>query len=429
METASAFTPAALGRPGVRVRTLVGLRWIAILGQLATLAFVGLWLGFPLPWWPALAAVAASALLNLGLVALYPRPARLEGGEALLHLSFDLMQLAVLLFLTGGLANPFVVLLVVPVTVAATLLSARETFLLLAAAVVALIVLWHLALPLPWVGPRPMLSDTYRLGLFVAVALSSTFLAVYIGRLSAESRRRAAALFATQAALERETKMSALGSLAAAAAHELGGPLGTITLVARELDEALSGDPDFGDDIRLLNQEVRRSRDILASLASRAEAEEPFTSLPLPALLHEAAQGQQGGRVPVTVETAPAIEAAPPLRRSAELLHGLSNLLDNAVRHAATSVTLRGSATGDELTITIDDDGEGFDPDLLPQLGEPFLGPSRSRAGGTGLGIFIATTLLERTRGRVAFANRPEGGGRVEIRWRRTHMEIDRKGL
>jgi two-component system sensor histidine kinase RegB len=216
--------------------------------------------------------------------------------------------------------------------------------------------------------------------------------------------------------------MSALGSLAAAAAHELGGPLGTITLVARDLDASLAGDPDFGDDIRLLNQEVTRARDILASLAGRAEAEEPFPRLGLPALLHEVAEPFVNARVPVRVKEGAAV---PVIRRSPELLHGLSNLIDNAVRHAATCVTLDGLADGSEIMVVVRDDGDGFDPDLLPVLGEPFLGPSRSRDGGTGLGVFISTTLLERTGARVVFGNAPEGGARVEIRWPRHHIEAN----
>ena len=184
-----------------------------------------------------------------------------------------------------------------------------------------------------------------------------SFLAVYVGRLSAEARSRASALFATQAALERETKMSALGSLAAAAAHELGGPLGTITLVARDLEDALGNDPDFGDDIRLLNQEVARSRAILADLARRAEAEEPFPQLPLTALLHEVAQPFADKSTAVVVEAAPDV-AVP---RSPELLHGLSNFLDNAVRHAASRVTLSAGGGAGDLRVVIADDGPGFD--------------------------------------------------------------------
>lgn len=420
MERNRRFAFLRLGVPDVRVRTLVALRWLGIVGQLATLAVVGLLLGFPLPWGPALAAIGASAMLNMGLLTLYPRHARLAGREALLHLAFDLVQLGVLVFLTGGLDNPFSLLLLVPVTVAATLLSARATMSVVLLAVLILVAEWQWALPLPWTGDLK-LPETYRAGIFIAETFGLAFLAAYAWRISAEGRRHAQALAATQGALEREAKMSALGSLAAAAAHELGGPLGTIMLVARSLDEAIGDDPELGDDIRLLNQEVKRSRDILVDLAKRAEGEEPFPRLALAALLREVSQPYEKSKK-IVFE---ASDGAAPLmlRRSPELLHGLSNLVANAARHAAQQVSLRADIVGSDLVVAISDDGPGFDAALLPQLGEPFLGPSRSGSGGTGLGIFIATTLLERTGGQIAFSNAPSGGAKVEIRWRRTHIE------
>lgn len=421
MERNRRFAFLRLGVPDVRVRTLVALRWLGIVGQLVTLGVVGLLLGFPLPWGPALAAIGASAMLNAGLVTLYPRNARLAGREALLHLAFDLVQLGVLVFLTGGLANPFSLLLLVPVTVAATLLSARATISVVLLAVLILIAEWQWALPLPWGAVDFRLPETYRLGILIAQTLGLGFLAAYAWRISAEGRRHAQALAATQGALEREAKMSALGSLAAAAAHELGGPLGTIMLVARSLDEAIGDDPELGDDIRLLNQEVKRSRDILVDLAKRAEGEEPFPRLALAALLREVAQPYEKSRT-IGIE---ASDGAAPLmlRRTPELLHGLANLVANAARHATGQVTLRADVAGGDLVVAIIDDGPGFDAALLPQLGEPFLGPSRSGSGGTGLGIFIATTLLERTGGQIAFSNAPSGGAKVEIRWRRSHIE------
>jgi two-component system sensor histidine kinase RegB len=214
--------------------------------------------------------------------------------------------------------------------------------------------------------------------------------------------------------------MSALGSLAAAAAHELGGPLGTITLIARSLHDQLGDDPEFGDDIRLLESEAARSRGILVRIAKRAEAEDPFARLGLDVLLHEVAQSVAPTRVPVHVN-APAPQ--PQVRRSPELLHGLQNLVANAVRHAGSAVELRAASSAADISITVLDDGAGFASDVLPHLGEPDLGPSHSGAGGTGLGIFIATTLIERTGGRLSFRNRSEGGAQVDVRWQRAHIE------
>ena len=413
-------TVAALVQPGVRVRTLVRLRWFAILGQLLTLGIIGGYLGYQLPLAPALAAVGASAMLNLGLSALYPRHARLAGTEALLHFGFDCVQLGVLLFLTGGLANPFAVLLVVPVTISASLLSARATAVLLVLSLGILFALWNWALPLPWGGHPIFLPPLYRGGIFLGLALACVFLATYAWQVAGEARRQQLALAATQTALEREAKMSALGSLAAAAAHELGGPLGTITLVARDLEQSLGEDRVLGPDVQLLRTEVARARDILAGIAQRAEAADPFPQVSLAHLLHEVATPHTKS-VHVAFDVPAALDRLRVLR-SPELLHGLSNIVDNAARHAIGLMTLSAAQEGTNLRISVLDDGPGFPSDLLPNLGEPFLGPSRSGAGGTGLGIFIATTLLERTGASISFENDAVAGARVDIRWKLSHI-------
>jgi len=411
---------AAFDRPGVRVRTLAGLRWVAITGQSVTLLVVGLYLDYPLAWASLIAAVGASVILNFGLVALYERNARMSGRELSLHLAFDLVQAGVLLFLTGGLANPFALLLIVPITIAATLLPAKDMAPLVAMAVGILVALWLWAQPLPWIGPAPDFPFVYKVGDIIAYALAIGFLAVYLWMVSAEGRDRARALVATEAALTREARMAALGSLAAAAAHELGGPLGSISLIAHSLEEQLGDDPDFGDDIRLLAAEAARSRRIMKGIATRAEAEDPFAVLTLDLLLHEVAESVAPARVPVRV-VAP--QPQPLVRRSPELLHGLNNLVANAVRHAGTEVRMETNVTPAQVEVSVLDDGFGFPSELLPRLGEPVLGPSRSGSGSTGLGIFIATTLIERTGGRLRFSNRPEGGGRVDVRWARANIE------
>jgi len=413
-----------LDRPGVQVRTLLRIRWAAIVGQLVTTLVVGLGFGFPIPWWPVIAAIAATVSLNLGLSWLFRARDRLDGTSAFWNLAFDLVQISVLLFLTGGLANPFALWLMVPVTISATLLSARATALLVALAIGLLTILWRTALPLPWERGGIDLPPTYLLGIYMAIGLGMLFLAAYAWAISAEARRRQAALVATQAALEREGRMGALGSLAAAAAHELGGPLGTITLIARDLSDTLGRDPLVGQDIQLLVQEVRRARGILEGIATRAEAEDPFPVVPLPALLHEVVEGFAPTRVPVLVRVPWTPRDGPRVRRAPELLHGLGNLVSNGLRHAHDRLVVESGESPQELWIAVADDGPGFPTELLPRLGEPFLGPSFSGAGSTGLGLFIATTLLERTGGRLSFANAPEGGARVEIRWLRSDIEV-----
>jgi two-component system sensor histidine kinase RegB len=285
-----------------------------------------------------------------------------------------------------------------------------------------LVALWMWARPLPWEGGTPPeFPMMYRIGVAVSMALAIGFLGIYLWLVSAEARDRARALLATEAALTREARMSALGSLAAAAAHELGGPLGTITLIAHNLSDQLGEDPDFGDDIALLASEAARARGILVRIAQRAEAEDPFATLGLDVLLHEVARNAEPARVPIRVV---ADGALPQVKRSPELLHGLANLVTNAVRHAGSGVELHAAATAGDVQVTVVDDGPGFPDELLPRFGEPDLGPSRSGSGGTGLGIFIATTLIERTGGRLRFANRRDGGAQVDVKWPRAHIEV-----
>lgn len=413
--------PAALGKPGVRIRTLVWIRWLAIGGQSLTFLIIGFGLGYPFPYFGVGCALLASVILNLGLLYLYPRSARLVGTEALLHLAFDLVQLGVLLFLTGGINNPFAVLMIVPVTVSATLLSRRATMVLMGVAVGLLLLLWLWAQPLPWDAPPPQMPFIYQIAVFAALAFSICFISGYVLLVSLEARRWQQALVTTQAVLERETKMSALGALAAAAAHELGGPLGTIKLIAKDLQFELSGDPDFGPDVDLLAKEAERCRSILQGIADRSERDAPFNEVSLQTLLNEIAGSFGDPRVPVRV--AEAAQPLPPVAHTTELKHGLLNLVDNAVRYAESEVVLAATADTDRVAIHIEDDGPGFPSDLLPHLGEPYLGPSRSRGGGTGLGVFIATTLLERAGARVRFRNRRSGGARVEISWPLTSDE------
>jgi two-component system, sensor histidine kinase RegB len=425
MPSSNALAAFASTVPGVSVRTLVGFRWASIGAQLFTIGFIGIVLGYALPFGSTLAAIGAAAILNLGLSTLYARNILLEGGEAALHFAFDLLQIGTLIYLTGGLTNPFILLLLVPVTIAASQLTMRAAWALYTLALLIALALWRFAAPLPWGGVDAPLPESFRYAIFAALALGMLFLVLYAGRTSAEGRQRAAALVATEGALEREARLSALGALAAAAAHELGGPLGTITLVARELADELGNDPDFGDDIRLLEAEAKRARDILASIAQRAETEHPFQRMPLPALVQEVATAFDNPRVPVIVEVSEGTRH-PDVTRSPELLHGFHNFIANAIRHARTKVTIRVEADDATALVTIADDGNGFPADMLGRLGEPFVGgPGGTESGGMGLGVFISITLLGRRGATILFRNGTLGGAEVEIRWPRAALHAD----
>jgi len=423
----------------VRLGTLVTIRWAAVVGQLATLAIVRFGLGFPLPLAEAGLAVAASAALNLILQVRYPATHQLSDRQAASQLGFDLLQLAFLLFLTGGLTNPFSILIVVPVSISATVLSRRSTLILLTLglALSMMLALWHR--PLPWHGGGDLsLPETYLFGLWTGVAFSMVFLTLYAGRVSAEARRHALALAATKAALDREQKLAELGTLAAAAAHELGTPLGTITLAARDLLKETPGDDPRYEDVELINDQVGRCRQILERLSKqRMEGEEhPFFRQPLSAILAEAAEPferQTDVEIAIRAESRAEDGAGEPvLRRRPEILHALNNFIENAVAFARGRVELTLTWSAERVELALRDAGPGFDAAILSSLGEPYIrgrraAERRGKAEGMGLGVFIAKTLLERTGAAVSFSNAPGGGALVRIRWPRDILEADSK--
>lgn len=405
----------------VRLQTLVLLRWIAITGQLLAILFVHFGLDFRLPLLPSLAVVGVSALLNIVLFIVYPTAKRLTEAGATGYLAFDLIQLCVLLFLTGGVDNPFAVLILVPVTVSATILTLRSTVALGILAIVLAVLLTQYHYPLPWDAAGLALPQAYQWGTFIALALGILFIAAYAWQVAEEARRMSDALVATQMALAREQQVSALGSLAAAAAHELGSPLGTIAVVVKEVASETPPGTPLAEDIALLQSQVERCREILARLSRRPAAstsEETFADLGIANLVEMAAQAWRRGDIAfaVTLQS----EGPPPhLPRRPEIIHGLSNLLQNAMEFARGRVEVLVRWDERNIRLEILDDGPGLNVDILSALGEPYV-TSRPDSGGMGLGVFIAMNLLRRSGASVAFANRPGGGTRVTVRWPRT---------
>ncbi len=427
--SAAASSPAAAGRqPAGRVglRALIFIRWVAILGQLAAILVVHRGLGFPLPLAAALSVVAASALLNAALSLRRPGREGLREPEATLYLGFDILQLAALLFLTGGLTNPFALLIAAPVTISAATLSRRSTAGLSALAVLcaSLLAVWHRPLP----GPFDDLafSNIYVIGAWTAVVVGTIFLAAYVGSVAEERRRIHTALGASQLALAREQRLSSLGALAAAAAHELGSPLSTIAVTVSELAYQIPSDSPFAADIGILKIEVERCREILAELGRRPEEtddDSPFSRQPIGVFIAAAAAPyrQEGIILEVSEEATDGTEE-PVVRRHPEMVHGLGSLVQNAVQFAAKQVDIRAIWDRDRVTITIRDDGPGFPPAVLDRIGEPYVSSRRQMDGHMGLGIFIAQTLLEQTGARLTFANR-RPGAQVDVTWERTSLE------
>ncbi len=425
----------------VRLQTLVILRWMAIVGQLAAVLLVHFGLGFPLPLGLCLAVIAASAWLNVFLTLRYRSATRLPDWQAAVYLAIDLAQLAVLIFLTGGLENPFALLFMAPVTISAATLSLASTALLLVQAFTYVTLLAWFHMPLPWrPGETPQLPALYVTGHWLALLLGLGFMAAYAWRVSQESRRMSAALAATQLVLARAQRLSALDGLAAAAAHELGTPLGTISLVSKELMRGKMSEQEVKEDLALLNSQAERCKDILSRLSKRPDGTDAiYSRLPLHALLDEVVAPHRDMDVAFLIEVvADDGEASEPeIWRRPEMLYGLGNFIENAADFALEEVHLAAHYDRDHVTVIITDDGPGFAPDVLEKLGEPYVttrprskrATSDPEAGheGMGLGFFIGKTLLERTGAAVEIGNRTDGraGARLSMRWPRRAIEAE----
>jgi two-component system sensor histidine kinase RegB len=417
----------------LRLNTLIRLRWLAIVGQSVSIVVVGFWLGFPLPASLCFALIACSAWLNLFLTFRYPSSQRLSPAAGFAMLLFDSLQLAGLLYLTGGLTNPFSLLLTVPVVISATSLSLRLTAVLggLVMAMATLLVWFHL--PLPWAPETPLpIPFVYVAGMWMAVLSSITFTAVYAWRVAEEARLLANALAATELVLQREQHLSALDGLAAAAAHELGTPLATITVVAKEMERALGADPRFREDVTLLRTQSERCREILKRLTSlSSESEVHMDRLPLTSMIEEVVAPHRDFGIALKLDADECVGPEPVGHRNPGVIYGLGNLVENAVDFAADTVMIRWRWDASDVAIEIVDDGPGFPPEIIDRIGEPYMSTRQGQesGGGLGLGLFIAKTLLERSGASLAFSNgkAPGTGAVVQIRWRRDQF-LTRRG-
>ena len=406
----------------LRRSTLVTLRWTAVAGQALTLVIVSEFLGFRYPYWSCAVIVILAALLNLAVTFALPLDRRVGHTEAVLQLGFDTLQLASLLWLTGGMNNPFALLFVAPVVTAATTLSRRVLFSIGGLATFASLFLMINHLPLPWEPPGSFkLPPEFTSATWFALMTGMVFTSGYAWQASREGRRMTEALAATEAVLAQEQKLAALGGLAAAAAHELGTPLATIQLVAKEMARELDANSHLGEDATLLVEQTQRCREILKQLGARGDTGEPMhDTMTLQAMLEEASEPYFGLGSQIEIKTY-GEGPEPDLRRQAEILYGLKNFIENAVEFAGSRVTLTGSWTVETVSINIEDDGPGFAPAVRARLGEPYVsvrGDANKMAGGLGLGFFISKTLIERTGGSVSFDNHPRSGGAfITLSW------------
>jgi two-component system sensor histidine kinase RegB len=432
----------------VRLRTLIVLRWIAIAGQLAAIETARHYFDIELPVGLCYLAVGVAIMANLVAILVYPENKRLSEAETTLTLMFDVAQLSFLLFLTGGMNNPFAVMILTPVTVAASALRLRSAAILGATAVALVSVLAVSYIPLRSAsGDVLEMPEIFRFGFWMAIVIGVAFLALYARRVSMEINSMSDALLATQLALAREQKLTDLGGVVAAAAHELGTPLATIKLVSTELIDELDGQDTLREDAELIRDQADHCRDILRSMGRAGKDDLHMRQAPLDSVIREAAEPHRDRGKDIRFDVAPEAGAdarQPQIWRRPEVIHGLRNLVQNAVDFSATTVWVDARWTDETVSIRIADDGDGFPTTLLGRIGDPFMRARKSAAErgkrpeyeGMGLGLFIAKTLLERSGAELSFANGSDlfatprdradrSGALVEVMWPRARIAAD----
>src|SRR3954469_11829263 len=422
-------------RRHVRLDTILRLRWLAVLGQLAAIFIVVQGLEFDVEVIPCLTIVCFSAALNLVLQIAFNPMQRLEPIYAAALLALNIVELSGLLFFTGGLQNPFSFLLLVPVLISATALPVRLTIALALLAVASASVLGFLHLPLPWDSDDALvLPPIYLFGVWLSIVLAIGITSLYAFQVTEEARKLSDALAATELVLAREQHLTQLDGLAAAAAHELGTPLATIALVTAELRKQTPQNVSMKDDLALLAQEIARCRTILGKLTSLSEESDGvFDRMKIGQLIEEVVDPQRHFGVEVKVSQN-GEGPEPVCLRNPGLMYGLGNLVENAIDFARSEVCIQASWSAQAVTVTIEDDGPGFAPAVLAHLGEPYFTTRADRrskieeGAGLGLGVFIAKTLLERSGASVKMANAevPNTGARITVRWSRELFERGR---
>ncbi len=436
----------------IRLQTFIVLRWVAIFGQIAAITISVRYFDLQLNLGLCFMVVGVSTVANLIAMSIFPDSKRMTQNQLMLMFLFDILQLGALLFLTGGLHNPFSLLILVPVAISATVLQTRATIFLglMTIGVTTLVVPFNIALHTSD-GEILIMPDVFVFGFWVAILIGTVFLGMYARRVTTEIESMSEALLATQMALSREQKLTDLGGVVAAAAHELGTPLATIKLVSVELLDDLDHMPQQKEDVELIRDQVDRCRDILRSMGQIGKDDLHLRFAPLSAVVEEAAEPHMNRGTPVTITLMPSENSGPvqpSVRRQPEIIHGLRNLIQNAVDFSSANVWVDVKWDETKITLKIIDDGRGFPPHLIKRIGDPFVNNRRAtqnqqnRPGyeGMGLGLFIAKTLLERSGAELSFANgcdpflsqseRPERcGAIIQVVWQRDMISRDKSDV
>lgn len=411
----------------ITLETLINIRWIAIVGQFFTVSVVEYFLKFEFPYFGTLTLIFLSALVNVYLEINKSKFLTINNFYATLSIFYDLVQLILLLFMTGGLSNPFSILIIVPTTISVTYLSRGSSQFIVTCSIIfsTVIAFYHMPLPYP-VNESLVLPKYYNIGLWLSLGIGIIFLGNYAYQLGRDNRVRSTALSRLEEELTKEKVVNSVGGMAAAAVHELATPLATISLVSKELQKQLKDNSNIKEDINLLIEQSERCSSILKDIAQRKQKDEFIENISPKELINEIVFSLNNiSNKEINVENLN-LNQRMKMTKKTEISYALRNFIENSIKFAKNKINIEIDQSKKKTAITISDDGDGFNKDIIANLGQPYLHSDNIKKNkkGMGLGVFISKSLLERCLAQVTFRNNKSlPGASVKIVWNNSQLE------
>ena len=409
----------------ITLETLINIRWIAVIGQFFTVSFVYYILKFQFPYFETLILIFLSVLVNIFLELNKSKFITINNYYATISIFYDLIQLIILLFMTGGLSNPFSILIIVPTTISVTYLSRGSSQFIVVCSIIfsTVIALYHMPLPTPQGGDLN-LPKFYEFGVWLSLTIGIIFLGNYAYQLGRDNRVRVGALNKLEEELTNEKVVNSVGGMAAAAVHELATPLATISLVGKELQKQLINNKSTRDDINLLINQASRCSSILKDIAERKEQDQFISNVSPKELINEIIFSLENKLNKEITVVNKSFNERLKMSKKTEISYALRNFIENAIKFSKTKINIVINQQKKKTTITIDDDGIGFDENIISRLGQPYVSSRKVNKNdqGMGLGIFISKNLLERCSAKVTFHNKENAGAMIQIEWTNSQL-------